>query len=589
MPPKDKSFNKEVKELANQKVDNQNSYWILFQYGRSYWSIRESRVFKESYFLNSSIKSYNMNNWNFDTMVLVSFPEEKSFVLPQGSIFDRNGKYISSPTTLDDRIYEIPNVTLSNDGNFRKNKGFYKLLSDSDYPIYKDEDERFYNRFPYFSVTKTYYELKDIIIPTQVILAYFYNLSPLCLYHVLYGTFIKGMRKPYIKNDKYIVPYDSNIIAGREMMTLAKYYFTTNNSGFKAIESIHSNFFESLVNDKEKGKGRFYIDGRLPIDYPIKVNVIGQYIDSNKEGEDPQKFLVHRIDRASTIGEQDFFTINEFEVLDLKDKRSTKDGKDQNHIGYTGVNSQENIGDGPENSDSEVNTLIKIKETKTEGLSLFFTSPEVKKVDKYDQKNKYILENVIDLPVDSYGDNYSNTNTNSTTRRANIINYEELNTHFEILKDALKILSTEGYEITYLKLKNHNGIYSDSPVYNDMVDKLIIVQIGYEAKSYCIVDSGYGKSIGMFCYNDKFISFVENEDKTIRNIIVFMIKKMKFQWVSAQKKQVFNNDGIKVLESLKHSLSFKTGDKEDIDFDKSVISLADRIKKRIIKENKNLN
>lgn len=577
MKPRHRNFKKNIGALKKVNDINENSFWILMHYGRSFWNFKENRVFREVLLINSAKKSYDLENWSKGKIIKVEFPEEKTFSLPLGSVFASDGKFIKIPDQKDKGLYTIRNVTVSKNTNYFKN-GYFGQLKQSNYPIYNDYVGGVYAGCPYYKVFENYFGIKRIIIPAHVIRSYFYNLSSLSIHHIVWGSLFKGIEDPIKVDSNWILPYNSSIIAEREARLLGKYVFTNDKIGINTLRESHNAFKTNLLKDqKHEGNGRYYLDGRVPFKFEIKLNVLGHYI---KKDDNEQCFLVHQIIGAEPKDKEihSFFTNDSFKLWDLNDKRSKRnDGNITTNV--KGVSNIESLDNLPI-KDGETNTSISPQEIPVSIGNIFLQTPSISKLDKDSQEQNYTVNKYLEKEYNSLGTNYGNTNSDSETRRFNELSLDSLNNYFKILPFVIEILEKDGIICEYLKLKDHEGIYSFPPIQTELARVFLILKISFKDRHYCLVDSGYGKSIGFFSYVDQSIEFESYDDETVKYVLIHMIRSKRLNWSKVGNDLYLSKKlNIKLYKSMKHVVFYE---KDKINFKKSAESLAERIKERVL-------
>ncbi len=547
-----------ITELKTNKARVEGLNWVLFHYGRSYFDEVKNRVYRECYFkIAHRKKTFHIENWKKeDTLIKIDVPEESSYYYPIGSTFNHNGKFLKAPkTSKKDRLYEVPNVKLSFKKNY-KNEGFHELLKNTKYPIWNNEN--IYKDCPYYYTEVNRFGVTTkIIIPIQVILSYFFYLSPMCIYSILHRGFHDGIGEYFFNKNTPTLPYKSNIIREQELRILGKYVFTYNKQySIYCIRRIRDGFAEKYINDlKLNKKGKHYLTTGIPFKFDFLYNLTGLYIDEYEKGED-QKFLVYKINSINPPKDFNFFKYDSFDILDLNDKRSTPNKESKEEQGYTNVipayhNLENNF------SESETNNNVGLLEiTKNSNTNHFLDSPTINKIKRTDQQKKYRLDKTIFIPIRSLGDNFGNGSSSSDTQKTNeTATFMDFNSFFDITQKAMQILKDDKnleVEIKSLKLTDYHGDYSYLPIHSEKYDKILIFQITVNENNYCLIDLGYGKNIGLLRFNNPQISFEEFSDAKLNHIIIDLAKYENFNFQRVTQIQKYKGTGIHILKPLRH-------------------------------------
>jgi len=199
-------------------------------------------------------------------------------------------------------------------------------LKGSYFPLWTHKKDFIYQGYPYFYKEIDYYGKKKLIIPIQVILSYFYYLSPRCIHDILHNDFRKGVIGLKSDGSNYKLEYKSSIIRDREVRLLGKYYFTNSKFALKEIFQLPNNILTKILNDP---KG-YYLSAKIPFEFDCSFHFYGQYIDEENKNKE-QKFLVHGISKVTPFGNESFFSKFKFDIEDLEDKSSTenRDNKEE--------------------------------------------------------------------------------------------------------------------------------------------------------------------------------------------------------------------------------------------------------------------
>lgn len=566
-------FKRIMPNIKNQIGVDKNSFWIITSYGRTFWNIKKQRYFKEVILINAPDKSYTIKNWNFSKIIKAEIPEEKSFLFRLGSLINTKGQFISIPhPDKNFRIYPKSGISIHPKYNYHT-EGLYEILKNTSYPL-ADNSSELYNNAPYYKVLSFGTE---VIVPIHVITSYFYYLSTLCSYHIIYDNIKHSIFNEREIEGAIVVPFSGNIIRHQEAKILAKYLFIKGSKKLNYLRDIPKNSLNKLYNgDKFNHKARFYLKSEIPFDGYTKFNFIGQYI-TEKDGVNPRKFLVHDITKVSLFEENKMFSLGNYLMYNLSDQRSIPVENPESIEGYNGVRYVHNnekdsfIGDSITNHNAGIKDLSLI-----ESHGLFLDSPKNSLIDKSEQSIKYKLENTIIRNTDRVSDNLRNHSGTSTSVRSNV-SPSIINQFHEILNEVIiELKNTTGYDANYIVLESHNGSFSYPPVGIEKIGTIIILSIIYNKKNYCLIDSGYETYIALFRLTDPTIAFEDYNDPNINDALTEMILNQDYKWKEAFKNEVFkkNNSNIYLLEPLKHP-------KHEYTIEEAAKSLLKRIKERI--------
>lgn len=566
-------YKRVMPNIRNQEGIDENSFWIIVSYGRTFWNIKKQRYYKEVILINAPDNSYVIKNWNHSKIIKSEISEEKTFLFPLGSLINTQGKFISSPDSNENfKIYSKSRISVHPKYDYHTN-GLYEILKKTSYPLI-DNTKGLYNNAPYY---KTFTINKDIeiIIPIHVITSYFYYLSTLCIYHIIYDTVKHGILKEFNKDDKTIVPFSSSIIRHEEAKTLSKYLFIKGDKKINYLRDISKNLLKNMYNgDKFNYNKRVYLKSEIPFNSYTMFNFIGQYI-TDKEDPSPRKFIAHGITNVSLFNDEKLFSTKDYLLYDISNHRSIPVENPESIEKYNSIrylyenNGNNSINNSVTNHNAGIKNLPLIK---THGL--FLDSPENNLIEKSQQKIKYEVENSIIKKVNNYSDNIRNHSASSTSVRSNVSPIITNQFH-EILNNVVSELKiTPDYSAKYIVLKYHNGIFSYPPIGLETIGSIIIASINYRDKKYCLIDAGYKISIALFRFTDSYLSFLDIDDPTINDVITEMVLNQSYNWEKAYKNDVLKDYHIHLLKPLRHS-------KHGYSIKEAADSLLDRIKKRI--------
>ena len=245
-------FNKKIAEISKYSV--RKDFWLLIGFGEIYPDSVKQAFLREIYFVNiKGNKYYRIEDWNKEKVIKVSVREERTLIYKIGTIFDCHGYPIKYPIPGDTNLYS-KRVVLSNQLNFKRD-GLNDLLSETEFPIFREDRNFQNNKTPYF-----YYKgvnNKDhVFIPISLISKYFYYTSYTAIHSIIYDRLKEGILNKVIENGKYYVLYDDIYINYYDTKRIARYWFTKGeNTGFDLLKNSINNFYQTLLNN-EKNNSR---------------------------------------------------------------------------------------------------------------------------------------------------------------------------------------------------------------------------------------------------------------------------------------------------------------------------------------------
>lgn len=562
IPPQSK-FNRVHKipaEILN-KINNPNSYWVVSWLGKSFFS--DDRIHRELFITNVNGKNhfYNHHNRTFKT----SMPEEKIIHFPLGTYLEYSGHILNHPNLeKGNYIEEIKNVILNPETDYN-DKGLFSILSkNSWYPIYENENDKAYEGASFYNLIHE--DSLQIIIPISVIQSYFYYLSTLCIYHIIYGIQQKAIFRAKDKEGNGIIAYNSSIIREKEASILSKYYFIEGN-GTKALNEIHDTFFTKLNNAKKFNANdlKFYLEGKVPYDEQLNLSVIGKKI-----GKD--KFIVYRIKDFNLVSGNSKFLVDNYNILDISDRTSLK--QENQNIVSTISSTKDLISHPLQITDNETNHNFNIIDTATKSSKInnFFDSPLVYKIPKKSQENLYKADQILFNSINEISENIRNNNNKSKSARVNY-NIDGGIDYIQVIFDTIKSLNNDkDFETDYLfieETENENTTYP--PIGLEIVGELILASIIYKDYNYCLVVSlGIKRRMGLLKNNIQGIRFEKKKDPILQNILIYMINNYKLTWDFLKQGDELHKFGA----TLEHNFNYKVLETHD----ETVENLTKRIK-----------
>lgn len=587
MPSVPVFFKLRISEIC--QYSKKNDFWLLFHFGRLVVNLNDRIIKREIHLVNIKDNNYcYTNEWNREKVISIEIREEKTFQYCLGTIFDCTGYPVNHPE-LGRPIFK-KKIVLSNNYNLKK-EGLKDILSNSYFPLNKIE-QKIDNNSSYFYFFNKKVNKDKVYIPNCLISKYFYYYSISTVHSLIYNRLEKGILESKIINNRNTVFYDGNLISSNDIQAIARYFYTSGlETGIDILKEAIRNFNKSLLNN-EKSKLPLIsdINYNLPFNSPLEVLLIGQYIQQDK-------FIAYDIINVAPFHRNEkFFTVDDFELFNINDKRSSDNKEEKESKKGTNIKGQKfdeslkNINDY-----ESTNSTIPQENFTLPSRNFFSDSPKSKILDRNDQNHRYICDKLVIKDYDGYGIEYDNTSSDSTIRKANMSIFNETS-HYQILHEALDILSKEfNFQFSYLTINYSTYFpFSIAPFCHEenksfkIVDMILIVNVFYNDKLFCLVDAGPGFRIGIFEYFN--IPFKERNDPNLTMFINYMVSSHHFKWSSVYcdfnikknnelKKEKYitiqQRFGYNILQPLEH---IDINKKENI-----IENLAMRIKVRIEK------
>lgn len=565
LPQSQNRFNKKIKidiSVFNE-VNDPDSFWVITWLGNTCW--RENRMQREIILTNVDNNKFIFTRGKKSTKVLV--PEEKTIHYSMGTYFTYNGDFLINPKYDGYCIEKLENIEIDPLKNYHT-KGIRDHLKGTNFPLYYAEDDMIYSGAGYYSVKNGDI---TVIIPGHVILSYFYYLSTLQIYHLIYGTFEDGLDKKmyYTENDVPLFFYNSSIIRYREASEICKYKLIK--GGYESVARIHADFYASL-NQSWNIQKKAYITSKIPFDELVKLDVIGRRISKDK-------FLVFSIEnfQFSDLGQKTFLT-EKFEMKDLSDHSTLNEEFDEpeNYIKHIEITTHNPIHtDNPTNHNNSVRDVFS-----NDGRKRFYDIPENRKQEKKEQKEQYSAEDKVFHSLNEISENIRNHNGKNNTSRANFFDNNTFD-YINALFEAVDILKSQNIDCKYIFIDPapyKNTSYA--PIKSDEIAPFIMVSIYYNDFNFCLIatNNTAGRMALLKC-SEKYYRFEEEHDPLIEKSLLHMIKKFKgLAWDKIKDTQELTkilsaNKGVSLHHQFNHN-KLETSER-------TAESLALKIKKKL--------
>lgn len=586
MPAVPSHFKQNIFEVS--RYSNENDFWLLFHFCELSYDPNDESLKRTIFLVNIKDNNFcSVSHWNTERVISIKIREEKTILYTLGTIFNYEGYPIKYPSERENCI-EKKEIILSNSQNYREDR-LLEFFSNSNFPMKGIEQDVMSEKAHYYYFNR--FNNDEVYVPITLINKYFYYSSISAIHSIIYDRMEEGIKGLKNIDGKKTVIYDGNYINAIDVKSIARYYFTLGyEKGIDILRKSVNDFYEKLLNKKKLNAPLVSdIKYRLPFNFPLKVVVLGQYIHG-------KRFIAYDIVEVKPNNKEivKFFSVDEFDLFNINDKRSsdareTKERKDGTRLGgqYVGDDSSD-----LDDSKPTISSLPK-EEISIPKKNFFFDTPKSTILEKIDQKHKYICDNLVKKDYDGYGINEGQTDPNSKTRKVNGSILEGIS-HFQIFLDALTCINEDNdFFVTLITINgSYKYPYSIAPYYYKdnkpykVVDQMLIANIVYNQRHFCIIDTGPGLRIGIFeNYN---IPFSESDDDTLTRFINYMLQNYHFLWSSVfydekisvpnkSKKQkydrILENFRFRIMQPFEH---ISPKDDENL-----AINLAGRIKRRI--------
>ncbi|MGG8497148.1 hypothetical protein ACQY1Q_12080 [Tenacibaculum sp. TC6] len=548
--PKEK-FKIATKHLKTYKT----TLWYLFWKGKNF--IDGDTLYFNLWLININENKYPVT-FNYKTKINVTAHSAKSSKYVLGSIYDYQGNIVNCPEVNTKGLSRIETFLNNNDLN---DKGFYNLLKgSSNYPLIDYKHEELKNVLFYKKKIIVKEKETNIIVPSQLINDFFFfSFSTKLNNLIISGSIIECVNYIGRKNingiETGIISQNRLEIGKKETLYYGRYFFTDNDAGLEAINQLRK---EHLFQFK-KGEKKVYFSSKIPFDFDINFNLIGQYIDSSN-------FLANRIVGIDS-NNLSFFNIDNLIISVLNDTRSAKNYDNNMSVKSKNltINKFTKIEENNDyrNSD-QTSEIYPIIEEQPKDYS-FYHTPKNEVVPKESNKNKYILKQIIG------GKEYTGGSVNIlgdtkepgvTKTNIELCLYDLIQWNNFIIKTLIEICDEKGYNGHFIKLssvkeeicytqykrKINLDVLSATPYGSKFFFKFILFKINFNQKNYYYFDKGAGTHSCFF--SDIYHSDIESSRLT--NFIRKMIVNENLRWSKARKYDKFKPDGIIIYQPIEH-------------------------------------
>lgn len=565
MLPEFKNFHRKIKipkEISDQ-VDNPDTYWVVTWLGHSYW--KDDRIQREVIITNIDNVHYYFSGKERQFKVFVL--EEQTFTIQLGTYFKYNGRFLKNPQYLENSkaIEKFENVVFNPKTDYQTN-WVYKHLQNTYMPPYYSEDDRIYSGAPYYS---TVHNGTTIIVPGHVILSYFYYLSTLTIYNIIYGVYFAGLQpiSSFDENGIPIIKYDSEYLRYDEAKNIAKFMLIK--EGFNSLAHIKSDFYVALEKCKPDNR-KAYLASRIPHSDEVNLTLIGKKISANK-------FLAFSIEDFSLKSGEGIFKYDNFLLKDISDKSSlNEESEDKNPTTGQVDNFDENVDSTTNPTNHNLNPVnISVNDSRKR----FYQSPNVKELEKESQLNHFQMTQVQINEIAEVSELIKEHSSKDKVSRVNFISQNTVD-YIQVVFDAINILKSEGAETEYLMIERSDfENVSYPPVKIKQVGTLILASILINDYNYCLISTvgNYGR-MGLVRHSVKGLRFLSDRDPILEICLIKMINEYQLNWseikTAQQLTNIFQGMGVVLVHSFNHKII-------ENDHNKSVKNLVERLKEHL--------
>lgn len=541
----------EIYAYLNEK--DLNGYWFISWLGRSYY--KEDKIYREYYV---SLCSNEYFNFKKVKTFCLEFPEEFSVRYKQGNYYKFNGDFLKS-------AFDSKEIKIINDVDFSRIKNtriinFEKLIEGTDYnyPLYSNDKDgnMFVNPYHDFPCYVIEVNNSKYIVPLNIVQSYFYSISSMNIYHLIYGTLRDSLILPIYIDNEHIVPYRGTVINEQEARFISKFYFL-NDANFASIYNIHDSFQMNLMNKKRRGEVlKSYINYGFPFKsstqlklslyfYPIdrlkNINMVyslGDVRFANSEIFDTMEFYLDNIDASLKESDPDYI-------------------QNPGNIKITNIKDEDfEIVNNSVSTNSNMVTEIKIEDNTPK----FLQTPNVKiSLPSRIREAHGFQQNYINHVI-KYDEESHNQDSTSDT---GIVNYNvdgiQNTDYMEIILAAFeKLRLNECFDCEYIYLrKQKNSVFSFDPYDFDKKGSIVIFQITHFYSTYCLIARKNNlQRIGIIkkLTEGKFDS--ENDEK-LKSGLFHISKNYRYNWSkskvvkSSYIKNSFNFEVVHALNKTK--------------------------------------
>lgn len=525
-----------VYEEAN-KIEFKNKFWFISWLGKSYYI--NDTIYRDVYITlcNNTHFKFQKNSKTF----CVQFREEYTIRLKQGNYYDYLGKFISSAYNHEN-IRIKNNVLISRENNgaiinidnlLGKGRTYYPLIGTE---IYGDV------ACYLVDIDKTKY-----IIPMNVIQTYFYTMSSMTLYNLIYGVFAPGIVKPYKFDDYAVVAYRSSLINPAEARILSKFYFL-NGVEINKLYQIRRTFLKNLLNSRRNNQEeKSYIDYTLPFKKSVQVEMSLHYHPVDLE---ENINMVYAISNISVPAYESLFEATDY-ILKDDDEALTIHNEDIVNEGTIfGIKHNYNGEEVSETPFTNNDAIINVD--KNEEGPKFYESPTISEALPSKIRNSTNFENSLIKHINMYDEFVSSHNSNSETGVVNLIfGLSKGKDYMLAILSAFELLEkSEEFKCKYIYLKRQEGSkFSYDPLNFQDDGSILLFMIEFNDCCFCIiVRNNKSNRIGII---KRLIPgvFDEENDEKLKLGLIKISRDYQYNWSKLKTSKLKIHD-FQVIDAL---------------------------------------
>ncbi|MFC3159848.1 hypothetical protein SAMN05443633_11415 [Chryseobacterium arachidis] len=525
-----------VYEEAN-KIEFKNKFWFISWLGKSYYI--NDTIYRDVYITlcNNTHFKFQKNSKTF----CVQFREEYTIRLKQGNYYDYLGKFLSS-------VYNHENIRIKNNVLIsRENNG---AIINIDNLLGKGRTYYPLNSTEIYGDVACY--LVDIdnskyIIPMNVIQSYFYTLSSMTLYNLIYGVFVPGIVKPYKFEEYAVVAFRSSLISTLEARILSKFYFL-NGVEIKKLYQIRRTFLKNLLNNRKNNQEeKAYIDYTLPFKKNVQVEMSLHYHPVDLEENINMVYAISNIllPAYGSLFESDNYILRDDDkVLFIDNEDIVSEGTTlgiQHHY-----NGQEVSNTPFTNNDA----ILNVKEN-DEGPK-FYESPSISDALPTKIKNSVSFENSFVRHINMYDEFISSHNSNSETGAINLIyGLSKGKDYMLAILSVFELLEKSAeFKCKYIYLKRQEtSKFSYDPFNFQDNGSILLFMIEFNDSCFCIiVRNNKSNRIGII---KRLITgvFDEENDEKLKLGLIKISRDYHYNWSKLKTSKLKIHDFI-VVDAL---------------------------------------
>lgn len=542
------------------KIELKNKFWFISWLGESYY-------INDIIYRDICITLCNNTHFKFQKKsktFCVQFREEYTIRLKQGNYYEYLGKFLCSAHNHEN-IKIKNNVIISRENNgtiinidnfFGKGKSYYPLINTK---IYGD-----------VACYQVDIDNRKYIIPMNVIQSYFFTLSSMTLYNLIYGVFVPGIVKPYKFDEYAVVAFRSSLISKTEAQILSKFYFL-NGVEIKKLYQIRRTFLKNLLNKRKNNQEeKAYIDYTLPFKKNVQVELSLHYhpvdLDENIN-------MVYAISNVSLPGYGSLFESDNYILRDDDEVLFINNENIANEETTFGIQHHYN---GQEVSDTPFtnnDAILNVGEN-DEGPK-FYESPSISDALPSKIRNNPGFENSFIKHINMYDEYVSNHNSNSETGVINLIfGLSKGKDYMIAVLSALELLQKSAeFKCKYIYLKRQEASeFSYDPFNFRDNGSILLFMIEFNDSCFCvIVRNNKSNRIGIIKRVIPGV-FDDENDENLKLGLIKISRDHKYNWSKLKTAKLKIHD-FKVVDALNN--------KQRNTLEETIESLRNRIIKGI--------